>query len=212
MAVSLYSKTRALPSGWAFGIVLALWAVYTVMEALAQSGRLPPLEGLLLELIPGLLGVAALGLNGMTRGDCFLRWGRISRPGLIVQGIAFVLLLGVPFSGGWIGWDPVRALVYAPLGVITQELYFRAALLPALIRQTGGRTWLALVLHTLLFGLWHTGPLVNGYPLAGIVLVMTVPMFAGLAWGWQAQRDRTIVWGLFFHGIILFLNAFFTPV
>lgn len=40
---------------------------------------------------------------------------------------------------------------------MAQELLFRAALLPVLLRALGGRPWPALLVQTGLFAVWHGG-------------------------------------------------------
>ncbi len=122
------------------------------------------------------------------------------------------MLFTFPLSGQWVGWNPLAALVYAPSGALSQELYFRAALLPALTRLLPGRPRLALVVHSALFGLWHVGPPVRGSPPAAIIMVMLVPFFAGLVWGWQARRDETIGWVFVSHALVLSFWSSYTWV
>lgn len=98
-----------------------------------------------------------------------------SWPGVVVPAAIFVVALAVivPFSV-WQGWSWRAALVYAPASGISQELFFRAALLPALQMVLQRRAGLALLLHAVLFGLWHIGPLFVGAPIWAVIAVMLI--------------------------------------
>jgi membrane protease YdiL (CAAX protease family) len=102
----------------------------------------------------------------------------------------------------WQGWSWMAALVYAPAGGVAQELFFRSALLPAMRMMLKQRPRLALALHSLLFGLWHIGPLFLGAPACAVIAVMLVPFLSGIGWGWQVQRDRTVIWAMIQHSLI----------
>jgi hypothetical protein len=39
---------------------------------------------------------------------------------------------------------------------------------------------------------------------------MVVPFLGGLAWGWQVQRDQTVVWAMSAHILILIATSFFS--
>lgn len=68
--------------------------------------------------------------------------------GIFVFGLAAV----VPF-GKWQGWNWMAALVYAPASGVSQELFFRAVLLPAVLLALKRRSRPAIVVHALLFSL-----------------------------------------------------------
>ena len=70
----------------------------------------------------------------LSRRDCFLTLAPLSRKGFIVLAVVFVFSLSaiLPF-GRWTGWNWPKMLVYAPTGGVSQELFFRACLLPALL-------------------------------------------------------------------------------
>jgi membrane protease YdiL (CAAX protease family) len=70
---------------------------------------------------------------------------------IFIIGLAVVL----PF-GEWQGWNWKAALLLAPASGVSQELFFRSALLPAMGLLFKGKTRMALVLHSVLFGLWHS--------------------------------------------------------
>jgi membrane protease YdiL (CAAX protease family) len=127
----------------------------------------------------------------------------LSRAGLAVLAAVFVLALAAILPvGEWQGWNWTAALLYAPASGVSQELFFRAALLPAAQLVWRKRARLALVVHALLFGLWHIGPLFVGAPIWAVFAVMLVPFICGLGWGWQVQRDRTVVWAMIQHSLI----------
>jgi len=101
----------------------------------------------------------------------------------------------------------VQGHQYAPASGISQELFFRAALLPAIVVTFKKRPILALVLHSLLFGLWHIGPLFVGAPLWAVVAIKFVPFLSGIGWGWQVQRDKTVVWAMVQHTLIWIVGS-----
>jgi membrane protease YdiL (CAAX protease family) len=107
-----------------------------------------------------------------------------------------------------VGWDWLGVLVLAPLSGVSQELYFRSSLLPALLHVCGHRAALALALHGVLFALWHLRTLVlMSLPVAALTAL--VLLLAGLGWGWQTLRDQTVVWAMGQHTIFLMAMAFF---
>jgi membrane protease YdiL (CAAX protease family) len=187
----------------AVGIVLLLWLSYTVLQTLSVVQSLSEVWSAALGFLPGILGVGALLVAGLTRRDCYLQLGRLSWPGFAVLTAVFAFALSaiLPVSE-WAGWSWVAALVYAPAGGVAQELYFRAALLPAMEALLPDRSRLALVLHAALFGLWHIAPLFVGAPAWAVAAVMLVPFLSGLGWGWQVRRDRTVVWAMVQHSLI----------
>lgn len=187
----------------AAGLVLLLWLGYTFLQTLFVFGAVS--EGLssLLALLPGLLGAGALLLSGVSRKDCFLVYKPLSRQGFAVLAAVFVFALAaiLPVSQ-WQGWSWKAALLIAPASGISQELFFRAALLPALKQIFPGQPRKSLLLHAALFGLWHIGPLFVGAPLWAVFAVMLVPFLSGIGWGWQVQRDGTVCWAMIQHSLI----------
>jgi len=184
------------------GLILFFWLAYTALQTLFVLGYVSEAWSAILGFAPGVLGVGALLLAGGSRADCFLQFKRLSWAGFAVLAGIFVFALAavLPFSV-WQGWSWLAALVYAPASGISQELFFRSSLLPAFRVAFPGRSGLALVLHSILFGLWHIGPLFLGAPPWAVVAVMFVPFLSGLGWGWQVKRDRTIVWAMLQHSL-----------
>lgn len=165
----------------AAAILLVGWLAYTGLQALISMDRLSQPVSAILAIIPGLLSVIALLAAEFTLQDCFLKIAPLSRQGLLAL-VATLLLLPVFLTGAWSGWNVPGVLVYAPATAISQELFFRCALLPLLLRVLKGHPYLAIFLSALLFGLWHIGPLALGLPWYNVLPVMIVPFLGGLAW------------------------------
>jgi hypothetical protein len=198
VALTLAPRTAA-------AAVLVLWVPYTVYFAV-DRGSVP---GALLGLAPGVLGVGLLLAAGFGPAECFHRPAALSRAGgAALAGVA-VLLVPIVASGRGVGWDWLGVLVLAPLSGVSQELYFRSSLLPALLDVCGGhRAALALALHGVLFTLWHLRTLVLMPPPVA-ALTCLVLLLAGLGWGWQTLRDQTVVWAMGQHTLFLMAMAFF---
>jgi membrane protease YdiL (CAAX protease family) len=195
----------------AAGLVVLLWLAYTALQTLFVMQHLSEALAAILGFIPGILGVSALLVAGLTPGDCHLRVAPLSRMGLAVLAAVFFFALAaiLPF-GVWTGWNWIAAFVYAPASGISQELFFRAALLPAIMVTFKNRPFLALVLHSALFGLWHIGPLFVGAPLWAVVAILFVPFLSGIGWGWQVQWDKTVVWAMVQHSFIWIIGSPFS--
>jgi membrane protease YdiL (CAAX protease family) len=198
------ARRARLGRGAAVGIVILLWFVYTVLQTLSVVYKVAEIWSAIVGFVAGLLAVGVLLAAGLSTEDCYLRVRRLSWVGLVVLvAIAVVALAAVLPFGAWQGWNWLAALVYAPASGIAQELFFRSALLPTMhlaLRQE--RPGLALLLHALLFGLWHIAPLFVGAPLWAVAAVMLVPFVCGIGWGWQVRRDRTVVWAMVQHSLI----------
>ncbi len=203
MAASPISSEAKVRPAVAIGAVVLLWLGYTVLQTLGVVGTVSEAWSAALGFLPGLLGVGVLLAAGLTRQECFLAFRRLSWPGFAVLAAVFVFALSaiLPVME-WQGWSWTAALVLAPAGGIAQELFFRSSLLPAMRRLLPGRPGWALVVHSVLFGLWHIGPLFVGAPIWAVMAVMLVPFLSGLGWGWQVQRDRTVVWAMVQHSLI----------
>ncbi|MGD8967055.1 MAG: CPBP family intramembrane metalloprotease [Anaerolineae bacterium] len=201
---------KPIKSSVTVGLVLLLWVGYTTLQTLSVVGLVREATSALLGFIPGILGVAVLLAAGLLCQDCFLQYKPLSRPGFAVLAATFVFALAAVLSvGEWHGWDWTAALLYAPASGVSQELFFRSALLPAVRLVLGKRARLALVGHSLLFGLWHIGPLFMGAPIWAVLAVMLVPFICGIGWGWQVERDRTVVWAMLQHSLIWVIGSQF---
>ncbi len=203
MSPSADSSKISIQPRVALALVFLLWAGYTLVQTLGAVGATSEAWSAVLGFLPGILGVGVLLAAGWSRQECFLISGRLSRAGFwVLAGVfAFALSAILPVME-YQGWSWTRALVLAPAGGIAQELFFRSSLLPAFRRVLPGRPGWALVGHSVLFGLWHIGPLFVGAPLWAVMAVMGVPFLCGLGWGWQVQRDRTVVWAMIQHSLI----------
>lgn len=193
-------------------VVILLWAGYTALQTLTVLGTVSEPASAVLAFLPGLLGVALLLAAGWSCQECYLALGPLSWPGFAVLAGIFVFALAafLPVSE-WQGWNWM-ALLYAPASGISQELFFRSSLLPALQKVLKGRFRWALMVHTALFALWHIAPLFLGAPLWAVMAVMFVPFVSGLGWGWQVRRDRTVVWAMAQHSLFWVIGLQFAVV
>jgi membrane protease YdiL (CAAX protease family) len=206
MSTALSPKERQPRS--AAWVMLFLWLVYTLVYTLPFDENLSAL----LEALVGASGVVVLLAMGFKREELFLQFKPVSKRGLVALGLATLALIGPLATSQWVGMRWMSLLVYAPLSGVTQELFFRASLLPAIQRLCGDKTWSALILHAVLFGLWHV-PLAYLVapisPWVAVVALFVVTSLAGLAWGWQAQHDRTVAWTMLHHTLLLMLMSLF---
>ncbi len=186
----------ATPAVW---IVIALWAPYALVNTLFPGPLLTYSLGLLIALV-------ALGLlwsAGVSPRACFLALAPPSRQGLVLLALlstfiptALLLGRGQPFN--WLD-----DLVYAPASALGQELYFRSALLVALgMVWQRGNAGLALAGQALAFALWHVRAF-RVAPLAPAVGVLVVTFVAGLLWGMEVRRDRTVLYAVLQHALFL---------
>jgi len=203
MSSSPISSKKLISHPTAMGAVVLLWICYTALQTLFVTGYISEPWSAIAGFVPGAIGVFVLIAAGFTREQLFLRIASLSRRGLVVLAGIFLLALAVvlPF-GRWQGWNWLAALVYAPASGISQELFFRAVLLPTFLLAFKRQSRLALILHSLLFGFWHIGPLFLGAPIWAVIAVMLVPFICGIGWGWQVQRDRTVLWAMLQHSLI----------
>lgn len=199
-------QRRVLPFEGALAVTLAMGIGITVLDVWQ------PAEPLLsiLAFLPGLLSIAALLASGLSLANLYLRFGWISLAGLLGLAATTVLLLPILGSStGWTGWNWLLGLVLAPASAIAQELYFRGSLLPALEHALHGKQDKALLLHALIFVGYHFRTFRSVSSLPVTILIAIVLFAAGCGWGWQVQRDRTIVWAMVQHSLFLMLMSMF---
>ncbi len=192
-------------------VILTIWLAYTVVQTLANVWRWDEGVVALVEFVPGLLGLAVLFAAGFIARDCYLVFARLSWAGLAVLVAILIAAPAVmlPFAQ-WHGWSWSAALIQGS-GGLSQELFFRAVLLPTLLAIFRTRPVVALVLHSVLFGLWHIAPLFMGAPLLIALAIMFVPFLCGMGWGWQVKRDGTVVWAMAQHSLIwVIMSLFYT--
>ena len=203
MARLSVNSIKPIGQSTALAAVLLLWVIYTAIQTLTVTGHIHEPWSAILGFVPGILGVAVLLASGLARKQLFLQKAPLTWRGLAVLAGIFVFALAaiLPF-GVWQGWNWVAALVYAPARGVSQELFFRSALLPAFLMALKGRSRLALIIHALLFGLWHIGPFFLGAPIWVVIAVMLVPFVSGIGWGWQVKHDRTVLWAMVQHTLI----------
>ncbi len=194
------------PFGAALVVTLLMGIAITVLDTLQ-----PPEPALsILSFVPGIASLVALGAAGLTRTECNLRLRRLSLTG--AGALAVTTLLMLPILGSstsFIGWHWVPGLLIAPASGIAQELYFRASLLPAMERLLPGRRTTALLLHSAIFVGYHFRTF-RSLPSVGFVALVAVVLFAaGCGWGWQVQKDRTVLWAMVQHSVFLMVMSMF---
>ena len=203
LSANSYSTGNPLRLSWAVGAVFLLWLAYSVLQTMFVMGLLSEPLFAVLAFLPGQLAVAALLAAGLSRQDCYLRATGLSRTGFwVLAAVLIFALVAILPSGQWQGWLWTAALVYAPASGISQELFFRAALLPACQIVFKGRPMVPLMIHAVLFALWHIGPLFLGAPLWAVLAIMAVSFVCGIGWGWQVRHDETVVWAMVQHSLI----------
>jgi membrane protease YdiL (CAAX protease family) len=198
------SRSFVLP---ALLIILLMGAAYTWLDMVQP----PEYVTTILAFIPGLVSLLALRTwqRGMGSSESYLQVRPLSLKGGLALVAATVLMLPILGSStGFIGWQWLPALVYAPASGIAQELYFRASLLPAFEKWVGKKP-LALVLHGLVFIAFHLRTFLAIGPQPVALVVVLVLFAAGCAWGWQVQRDRTVVWAMLQHSLFLVVMSMF---
>jgi membrane protease YdiL (CAAX protease family) len=194
-----------MPVTFAQGIVLALWVLFVAIHTLDIGGVVEAF----LFLVPGVLAAISLRLAGSTSQERFLALRRPSLPGLIALASCTALAAAVLLSGEWTGFTLLPAMVFAPASGVGQELYFRGALLPVLLKRLAPRRLLAVTLHAALFALWHLPLALNAAAPGALLPVVAVTFLGGMAWGWQVQRDGTLVWAAMHHTLLLMAMALF---
>ncbi len=211
MKISTNSRRLATHLGLseAFVLVLLIWLAYSVLQTLSVVWHLDETWVAIGEFVPGLFAIIVLFAAGLTGKDCYLRSARLSWAGLAVLVAILIVAPAVilPFAQ-WRGWSWSAALVQGSGGV-SQELFFRAALLPVLLAIFKTHPTLALILHSALFGLWHIAPLFMGAPLPIALAIMLVPFICGIGWGWQVKHDGTVIWAMAQHSLILVMMSMF---
>jgi membrane protease YdiL (CAAX protease family) len=189
----------------AAGVVAAAWAAGTLLAGITPDGLY---DIILLLLAAGAVG--ALLAAGFDQASCGLRWSPPSPMGLAVA-VSYAALAApaIFLSATYTGLDLPHLLLLAPLSGISQELLFRSAVLPALLWATGRRLRVAIPLQALLFAAWHILPALQA-PIGGFVAIMVTTFIGGVAWGWSAHRDGTVVWVAAIHVAMLMVMSFFT--
>ena len=152
-----------------------------------------------LELLPAVSGIGILIWAGFRRQDCYLRVASISKKAIVLFAAYSLVIISVVSFGHPFKWNWAAIFVYAPLTGIAQELFFRSALLPVLTRILSTTPFVAVSLQAILFGLWHAPKAFITVPSWISIILPLVTFGGGLLWGWQVQRDKTVVWAMGFH-------------
>lgn len=191
---------------WVLWGVLLIGLSYTILYTLLPDNA--PIAFLL--FAPGFLSVAILIGAGFSLEQCYLCAAPMSRGGLALLGGSLIFMPLVWFTGRWAGWRWTDALIYAPASAVSQELFFRAALLPVLLAAFKSRPSLGNLTHAVLFALWHLPKASATAPLGGVVGVVIVTFLCGILWGSQVRRDGTVFWLMGYHAMILVVNSLLT--
>ena len=188
-------------------IILFLWVVYTVVYCLHPGDPLAAV----LEIIPGILAVSTLVAAGFQRETYYLHIAPISKAGAALLAASIIFMPAVWLTGRWTGWNWVAGLIFAPASAISQELFFRSALLSILVATIKKKPFYAILVQSTLFALWHVPKaFMGGAPLIGIIAVVVVTFLCGLLWSSQVQRDGTIIWVMIYHSVLLMVNSLLT--
>ncbi|MBN1430623.1 MAG: CPBP family intramembrane metalloprotease [Anaerolineae bacterium] len=203
MFVDIMAKKPLIPLSLAAGIIVVLWIGYTILYTLNPGDLLISC----IEFLPGLVGIVVLWTAGFDCADCYLRPAPLSRKGLAWLSASMLFMPLIWLTGRWVGWDWTAILWYAPASGVSQELFFRSALLPVMTRLFKGRTFVAITIHAALFMIWHLPKVSMTAPLGGIVGVTVVTFVCGILWAKQVQHDGTIWWLVGYHSLILMINS-----
>ena len=178
--------------------VVALWFPYILLNAIFPG----PVPTYLLGVLLALLGIALATLGEVPPSRGYLQWARASRQGIVCCIGQLCLLLLVLALGRGASWDWREALVFAPLSALGQELYFRSALLGVLEGVFLRSAKTAVLLQALLFSIWHLRAFqVTTVPIA--LAILMAAFIAGCLWGWQVQKDRTVLYVTAQHALFL---------
>lgn len=148
-------------------------------------------------------------MGGFTPRELFLYKAPLSLKGALLLFAFFLVLIPVPVTGEWVGFDPIDMFLIGTLGGITQELFLRNDLQPYCMRVLKGRRFIASMIHAILFSLWHLPLILIKAPIAGVIGVTIVTFVGGLVWGGRVQRDGTVYWAMGQHIIYLKLMSMF---
>ena len=188
-------------------IILFLLVVYTIVYSLHPGDPLAAV----LEIIPGILAVSTLVAAGFQREMYYLRIAPISKAGATLLAASIIFMPAVWLTGRWTGWNWVAALIFSPASAISQELFFRSALLSILVATIKKKLFYAILVQSTLFAAWHIPKAyMGGAPLIGIIAVVVVTFLCGLLWSSQVQRGGTIIWVMIYHSVLLMVNSLLT--
>jgi membrane protease YdiL (CAAX protease family) len=209
-----------------FGVSFGIWLASLVgglplrwLNLTADS--LPGLvAGKLSEVTPIIAAILLVNrLEGGDLGRLLLRRGRLGLSlglGLAVGALCLVIFLAM---GGWEAVSfagPARLLAALPLILVfvlanslMEELWFRGAILTRCETVLGPGA--ALIVTAVAFSALHA----SAYYTEGLKLVQytATTLLTGLAWGWIAQRTRTLWGSVLSHAIgdvFVVLGFFFT--
>ena len=185
-------------------IPIILLVLYTFIYYLEIRG----IFGIVLEMTPGIIGVLYLRAIGFTRKDVYMRFTQPSLKSVITLFLFGLVIIPILATSHRVNFDFQAFFIIAPLSAIGQEFFFRSTLLSSLTKVLKNDKS-ALIIHSILFSLWHLPLTIKYAPLGGIIAVFLVTFIGGIVWGWVAKRDKTIVWVLIQHSIYLMVMSLF---
>lgn len=196
-------------------VIIATGSAFNIL----RSTVLPDRWHLLFNATLGLLAFGVGRLAGLGTEELGVGPGTYRR-GLRFGSIAFVAISALVLAGGLAGIVTddgagiatrpmlIRVLVVIPLGtVLGEELLFRGALHGVLIRRFGINS--ALVMGSVLFGLWHVFPASRGGSVSagevsvtlwpGLLAIFGATCLAGLGFLWLRARSNSLVAPIMAH-------------
>jgi membrane protease YdiL (CAAX protease family) len=186
-------------------IPIILLILYTFIYSLEIQG----IFGVFLEMAPGIIGVLYLRTNGFTQKDVYMKFTQPSHKSVITLLLFGLVIIPILATSHRDNFDFQSFFIIAPLSAIGQELFFRSTLLSSLTKILKNDKS-ALIIHSILFSLWHLPLAIKYAPLGGIFGVFFVTFIGGIVWGWVAKRDKTILWVLIQHSLYLMVMSLFT--
>jgi hypothetical protein len=162
-----------------------------------------PLLTYTLGLAIALLAVLLLHRSGVQLTNPF----RMILPSLRGALLLAIPLLYLPAAAAFGRIQPVGSdeLLFGMYSGVAQELFFRYSLIIGLEHLLPRHGMLVLGIQAALFGLWHARAfaVVGVLPALGVVAGTAV---AGLLWGLEARRDRTILYVAAEHSLLLIVQ------
>lgn len=190
----------------AFSTTGAAYLILTCYMLFAGLNMLYPVQGweALLFLLPGVISLYLLLNTGLSREECYVKWQPISILGLLLLILPALGLLAIlSWHRPQFAWNWQMALFNVPVSAIAQELFFRAALLVTLLRIFKLPPVFAIFIQAVLFAAWHLPEFFHLRNPADAGWYSALLILLGISWGVQVIRDRSIVYAIIMHIILL---------
>ena len=174
--------------------------LYTLIDVLQP----PEPRYTLLAFLPGAISLVALRAAGLSRLELNLRVAPLSKAGLAALAATTLLMLPILGSASsFTGWRWLPALVYAPPQASLKSFISGLHCSPgwsgrSVIKRRSPCSFTRSSLSASTTALFRRSPSFTIF-----LLVAAVLFLAGCGWGWQVQRDRTVVWSMLQHSLFL---------